>query len=184
MGRRIYDENGNFVWKYTFGRQSSEMRAYAEEYGIGTYSTHGRDNSDEYAPGSEDYYEWTEYTWEFEPSVAVKKLKVLLKKLCNGHTVKELEAIGMKGVHDFVSKQSTAWKKHYKDDLEWVKKAKSSRDFQYFGSGGQGYNFEVYDIYAKAIEAKITCSADFLEMTKRFIKHIQKYKTTTFFDEY
>ena len=37
MGRRIYTQKGEFVWKYVFGEQSSEQYRIAEELGIGRY---------------------------------------------------------------------------------------------------------------------------------------------------
>lgn len=52
MGRRIYDDGGEFVWKYTFGRQDSEMIRYAAEFGIGKYEDSKLDNS-----------EWVEHIW-------------------------------------------------------------------------------------------------------------------------
>ena len=36
MGRRVY-EDGNFVWKYVFGVQSSEQDRINKEFGIGEY---------------------------------------------------------------------------------------------------------------------------------------------------
>jgi hypothetical protein len=38
MGRRIYDNEGEFVWKYSFGGQPSEMHRIADELGIGVYN--------------------------------------------------------------------------------------------------------------------------------------------------
>lgn len=180
MGRRIYDEEGNFVWKYTFGRQDSNMCLYAEEYGIGEYVETERSEG----TSGEDAYEWTEYAWVVDPKTAVKELKALLKTLLNGHTEKELSEIGMKAVWSFVEMQSKDWKEHYASDLEALKKAKSHKDFEYYGSSGSGYTFEVYDIYCDAIEKHIECSHDFLAMTKEFIKHIEKHNSTTFIDEF
>ena len=37
MGRRLYDNEDNFVWKYAFGGQPSEVCRIDHEYGIGSY---------------------------------------------------------------------------------------------------------------------------------------------------
>jgi len=39
MGRRIYDNTGEFVWKYSFGSQPSEMNRITQEFHIGKYYT-------------------------------------------------------------------------------------------------------------------------------------------------
>jgi len=36
MGRMVYDQNGDFIWKYTFAKQGSEQYRIAEELKIGT----------------------------------------------------------------------------------------------------------------------------------------------------
>ena len=185
MGRRIYDDDNRFVWKYTFGRQGSNMCIYTENFSIGKYVTSNEDNGEDgYKSGEDGYYEWEEHSWVINPKVDLPKLKLAYKKILNGHTDKELATIGMKAVHTFVNKQSVAWKKHFAEDLKWVDKAKSCDNFLYYGCGGSGYSFEVYDIYAKAVEKKLIYSIDFLLMTRAFIKHIEKYKAKVFIDEY
>ena len=47
MGRCIY-ENGNFVWKYVFGAQSSEQYRIYEQFGIGEYEEDEQDDSLDY----------------------------------------------------------------------------------------------------------------------------------------
>lgn len=37
MGRRVYNQKGEFVWKYVFGAQDSEQGRIADELGIGRY---------------------------------------------------------------------------------------------------------------------------------------------------
>jgi len=37
MGRRIYC-NGDYVWKYTFGKQGSELCELMQKYGVGTHN--------------------------------------------------------------------------------------------------------------------------------------------------
>ena len=185
MGRRIYDDKGNFVWKYTFGRQGSEMACYAEGYNIGEYVDVNTNNScDGYKQGDEEYYEWEEHRWNITPKTDLPKLEKLYKQLLSGHTEKELAKIGMDTVWKFVDKQSKAWKKTFEVDLKDVKKAKSCDDFHFGGSHSNGMSFEIYDIYAEGVEKHLKTSLDFLNMTKAFIKHIKKYKAKVFIDEY
>ena len=185
MGRRIYDVKGNFVWKYTFGRQGSCMCAYTESYGIGEYVSEECNNSEDgYAKGDDAYYEWEDNLWIIKPKTDLPKLKKLHKQLLNGYTEKDLAKIGMDAIHLFVSKQSKKWQKIFADDLKWVLKVKSCDNFKYYGCGSKGENFEIYDIYAKAIEKKLVTDLDFLLMTRAFIKHIAKYKSKIFIDEY
>lgn len=190
MGRRIYDDQGEFVWKYTFGRQPSNMCEYANK-GIGKYEDAELNNEEECAKGvnDEDYYTWEEHSWTISVE-ELPKLKELYDELRNGHTLKELYEYGMRAVHEYVEEKNAHWKEAV-GDLKWLETAKSHDDFAYYGSSGPDYSFEVYDIYAKGIEKHIKCSADFLFMTKAFINHINKYKKTrdnevpiTFFDEY
>ena len=51
MGRRVYDQKGEFVWKYVFAEQSSEQIRIAEELGIGKY----RNREDENVSRSRQY---------------------------------------------------------------------------------------------------------------------------------
>ena len=165
MGRRIY-EDGNFVWKYSFGRQDSEMRRFSDEFGIG------------------NYYEETDYLCDMNKK-DLSKLKELLNKISNGKTRDELNLIGMKAVNDFISVQSEEWKKAFEEELEKVKTYKSEKDFGFGGSYRSGHRFEIYDIFAKAIEKYIADTFDFYAMTERFIDYIEKSKKEilTFEDE-
>lgn len=185
MGRRIYDDEGRFVWKYTFGRQGSEMACYAEGYNIGEYVDVNTDNScDGYEKGDEEYYEWEDHLWKIFPKTDLPKLEKLYKQLLNGYTEKELAKIGMKAVNTFIMFQSVEWKKTFEADLKDVKKAKSCDDFKFGGSHSNGHSFEVYDLYANAVEKHLKTSLDFLLMTRAFIRHIKKYKAKVYIDEY
>ena len=161
MGRRIYDSDDNFVWKYTFARQSSEMNKYAEQFGIG------------------DYQEVREYHWYVDKK-DLPALEKLLKDLSNGKAREKLNIIGMKAIHSYIKKQSDEWKKIFKEDIEKVKKYKSENDFQFYGSSNKGQDFEIYNIFANAIEQYIKCSFDFYAMTETFIKHIKESKKDFF----
>lgn len=44
MGRRVYNQKGDFVWKYVFGAQPSEQFRIAEELGIGRYRNREEQN--------------------------------------------------------------------------------------------------------------------------------------------
>jgi len=176
MGRRIY-ENGKFVWKYTFGRQTSEMIRLAEEFGVGNYSTNISNDEDE---------QMTCRTWSVNKETDLPKLKKVLEDLLQGKTIEELQEIGIKSLKDFVEKQSPEWKKNFEKDLEWVNSAKSDDDFQYYGSFSNNMKFNTYDIYANAIEEQTTESWDFIKMVKTFIEYIEKEdrKEFAFDDEY
>lgn len=185
MGRRIYDDSGNFVWKYTFGRQASEMMAYARTFNIGKYVDDETDNSDDgFKEGDDEYCSWEEHLWIIEPKKDLPKLEKLYKRLLNGKTEKELAKIGMDAVWKFVDKQSKAWKKNFAEDLKDIAGAKSCDDFKFGGSSSNGMSFEVYDIYARGVEKHLKTSLDFLLMTRAFIRHIKKYKAKVFIDEY
>jgi len=180
MGRRIYDQTGEFVWKYTFGRQPSEMCRYAEEFNIGKYVTETIEDDD-----SEDSEAYESNSWEVSKK-DISELKALLKKLGKGKTREELNEIGMNAVKEFVASQSKEWKEAFKGDMVWVKKAKSEDDFQHYGSSTKGHKFEVYDIFANAIAPKLCDTFDFYAMTEAFIKRIESGEDEewSFEDEY
>ena len=166
MGRRIYDESGEFVWKYTFGRQPSEMNRYAEEFSIGEYE------SSETVDGENT---WTDHSWNVTVG-SLKLLKNLFKKLMNGHTKDELNKIGMVALKTFVEKQDDEWKKTFEEYLPTVysTKTKSIEDFSTYGVGKNKKSFNIYDIFAGAVENEIEGTYDFLMMTKVFIDFIEK----------
>jgi hypothetical protein len=172
MGRRIY-ENGNFVWKYTFGRQDSNMCDLTFDYGIGKYV------SQKYTEKDDD----ETYTYELNYWIVDKnditKLKALLKTFSK-KTRTQLNKIGMKAVKDFVEKQSDLWKEHFKEDLKELEKAKSEYDFQYNSSCGSGFEFNVYDIFASELEKHLSCSFDFYAMVENFIKYMEKENRTSY----
>jgi hypothetical protein len=164
MGRRIYDIDGEYVWKYTFGRQPSEMDRISNEMKIGEYvsETNIGDNlEDEY----EDNYLNLKYS-------DLKLLKVEYKKLLNKHTEKFLYAEGMKALNEYIDKQDKTFNKIYKDDIKNIKNSKSHLDFRCYGVN----DFEIYDIYAKGIEKYLKCSFDYLCMVKSIIEYMSKNK--------
>lgn len=164
MGRRIY-ENGNFVWKYTFGRQDSNMCDYVYRYGIGKYITeeHTEKNDDE-------TYNYTNKVWVVKRT-DIHRLQELLTKFSK-KTRQQLNEIGMKEVIKFVEKQNDKWKEHFKDDLKNIKNMKSEIDFPYNSSSGGGFTFDIYDIFATKIEKHLSCSFDFYIMTENFIAYM------------
>lgn len=153
MGRRIYDSNGEFVWKYTFGRQSSEMKRFSEENDIGCY--------------------YEQSFWEVEKS-DIPKLKKLLKNISKGKTYSELSAIGMKAVWDFIQAQGSKWREVFAEEIKNVRTWKSDNDFEFYGSHKKGHGFEIFDIYAKGVEKYITDTMDYFLMLKAFIEYMEK----------
>jgi hypothetical protein len=168
MGRRIYDGN-EYVYKYTFGRQNSEMNLFSKEFKIGEY----RDNK-------------LSHQWIVQKTIDLPKLKKLYSTLLNKHTENELKEIGFIAIKNYIKKQNKKWKMTFKDDIDKINTGiiKSIDDFEYGGRFANDCHFEVYDISAIAIEKKINISYDFLSMTKVFINYIESNNKEDFiFDD-
>lgn len=170
MGRRIYEVNGDFVWKYSFGRQASEMSRFSEEFEIGEYQ---RSEMPEDTP--EEYME--EYNWTADRTTDLPKLKELYTTIMNGHTEKQINIIGMDAIRNFVKEQNDKWREVFKDEIDGIESGKitSMNDFEYYACGKSGESFNPYDIYALAIEKIITDSYDFLRMINAFINYIETH---------
>ena len=162
MGRRIYEED-NFVWKYTFGRQSINMMDYSEEYSIGEYIIEKVSNDGE---------EYRNMFWIVNKNIDLAKLKNILKTF-SSKTRRQLNNIGMKALKKHIEKQNNEWKENFKEYIETINKAKSEKDFGCFGVSIKQKHFDIYDIYALAIEEHLKdVSFDFYRMTEAFIDYI------------
>ena len=187
MGRYIYDD-GEFVYKYAFGEQSSELCMLDKTYNIGAhYEKRCRE---------EDELDYAYDTPVYDLNAAeIPKLRKLLEHLYQGHTKEEMHKIGVDAIMEFVSKQSPEWQKAWNSVdnrtkvglVDEIRDSKSTEDWSCWGGGHSGHSFDPHKIYVKAIKEKTKLLEDmnFIAMVEAILNHIgDDIRDYTFDDEY
>jgi len=184
MGRRIYDGK-EFVYKYHFANQCSELMDLDTEYDIGSHYELRERHQDE---GETYTYETPYYdlkSWE------IPKLIELRDKILKGKTMNDINYIGMKAVRHYIDSQSKKWKNTFnapgekERDMMKVYNSNSPEDWPFYGSFQNGLKFEPYKAFAEGVKNELTESIYFLNMVNALVEHVSKEDRDYHFqDEY